>query len=140
MQFPLEQPASPGHTRPQPPQFNRSFVVSRHALEQQRPEPTNVPPSRWQTLPCSAGVQTSSPHLPLVHDSPLTQMRPQVPQLVRSVLRFTHALLQHCPVAPASRSAHDTGCVCPTHVSATHAPLVQVSPAPQTVPHRPQLR
>ena len=128
----LEQPASPGHTRLQPPQLSRSVLVSTHPALQHMPDSRCVPASKWHAPPTVDGVQVSTPQMPLAQVSLTAHSRPQLPQLTESVLVSVHDCEQQRGVPPSP--AHGWFSVELVQVSATQLAPVQVRPAPHRLP------
>jgi hypothetical protein len=106
------------HTRPQPPQFFGSLVVSVQPVAQHCCVPVQAGP------PLQVGV-----HLLFTHIEPTGQALPQPPQFFASLVVFAQPVMQHC-------------CM-PLHAGpplqvAVQAPPMQFVPAGHLFPQKPQ--
>jgi hypothetical protein len=111
-----------GHGCPQPPQFFGSVMV----FEQPEAQQTSLPVHAGSPLQFVALEHSLS-----MHDWPIGQTWPQLPQLSGSVDVSAHPILQHsCPGGHAGPSLHSTG--------VWQEPPSQVAPAAQALPQDPQ--
>jgi hypothetical protein len=102
------------HMLPQPPQLLWSVVVSTHA-----PHPSPA------AAPQVVGSPVGQLHTPLTHEAPLTQWRPQLPQLLTSDETSTQIAEHNLSVADVPQTVH--------------APPWQAEFAGHAVPQPPQL-
>jgi hypothetical protein len=110
--------------RPQPPQLLESLVVSTQN------EPQHERPGTGQ--PLNAQPLFGATQVPLTHESPPGQKKPQPPQLLGSPVVSMHPFAQHDWLIGQPPFAH-------VGLGAVHWPLTHESPKGQTTPHAPQL-
>jgi hypothetical protein len=153
MQTPLLQDP-PSQLTPQPPQLEESLLVSTHFAPQQAgvvPVPTQLVPQ----APQFASSSLRSVQLPAQQpgEPPSTQALPQAPQFFMSAELLTQALAQQrseqgllqAPQLEISRvrsvqpPSQTVGAAFAQCGATMHCPLVQVPPAPQSSPQKPQL-